>query len=536
MSPIIDLQRTLAPAGRIRIGEQVPSSNGKTRPKKLSTFRFTSPNRRAIDGVAQLYGGDPHPWEDAPTEGQWEVYTPASEIPIVVPPERMSFSQWYELWSAGGCQRRCTGAVMEPEGSTCICNPENRECEIHTRLSVMLAQLPGIGLWRLDTKGYYASTELGGSFEMAEILVSSLGRSVLPGTLRLEERVVKRGGKTLKFAVPILDFEVDMGALALGKAPVAALASPSAAALPEGESDFRGGADAPSGLRPIPREDSPTPSVAEQLAAVDGDRDAGKPKRANAAPAIPATGLAPRPAAEAEADEGQTAPRPEVTDDERDAAIDRAKAKTQKAQAAAKKAPAKKAAAANKAAPPKTDDPGAAAQEHSMHLPGGELRITKAMVKAVQTGFHKMDPSYTRDQKLRYTRNVLADETIESSWDMSVGQASTLLDNLRIVNGEEPGPHGDERRGARRRFLIPLAAATLYILGYVAFTVGSLRWAPLCGFVIYVTVAACGAFTELYVVPPWRSVLKDLADRRHERSLIRSIGRHPAVIRKGPSA
>ena len=67
MSPIIDLQRGIAEAGRIRIGQQVPAGNGKTRPAKLDAFRLTSPDRRRIEDAAVLFGGVVTPWE-APAE------------------------------------------------------------------------------------------------------------------------------------------------------------------------------------------------------------------------------------------------------------------------------------------------------------------------------------------------------------------------------------------------------------------------------------------------------------------------------------
>lgn len=294
--PIIDIQRRLAPAGRIRIGEQVPTSNGKTRPSKLSAFRFTSSNKRAIEGVAGLYGGEPHLWEGAPTEGQWEVYTEASEIPVVVPPERMSFSQFYETWSGGGCKRRCDGQWDTVNEAPCVCDPENRECKPHTRLSVMLARLTGIGLWRLDTSGYYASEELGGSFEIADMLSQSLGRSVLPGILRLEQRVTKRDGKTNKFAVPVLDFDVDMGALALGYST-----------KPTGEITPTAPINVESrGLTRVPSDTEPVPSVADQMKALEAPK--GRKPRANASEPVKRTGLKPKGAPQAEAPEEDSAP------------------------------------------------------------------------------------------------------------------------------------------------------------------------------------------------------------------------------------
>ena len=293
---IIGLQRRLHEAGRIRIGAAEPTSNGKRRPVKLAQFRFTSRNRRAIEAVAATYGGECRPWADAPGGEQWEVFTTAAEIPVTVPPEQMSFSQHYETWSGGGCQRRCDGEHDSISDGPCLCDPDARECKPHTRLSLMLAAYPGTGLWRLDTSGYYAATELGGAMEVAAMLTATVGRAVLPGTLRIEHRTVKRPNKPPNnFSVPVLDFSVDMSALATGTAaaiagvPVA-IAAPHAAALPA------------ASLTPVPVDDTPVPSLTEQLAAVEADPATTK-RRANAAPPVASSGRRPRPAAQVD-DEG----------------------------------------------------------------------------------------------------------------------------------------------------------------------------------------------------------------------------------------
>jgi hypothetical protein len=297
---IIGLQRSLAEAGRIRIGYQAEITQGdnagRKRPAKLDKFRFTSANRRAVDAVAQLYGGTVGPWVDAPAGTQWEVFTEARELEVVVPPEYMALSQSYEVWSAGGCKRRCDGEHEDITDGPCLCDPDKRECDLHTRLSLMLAAVPGIGLWRLDTKGYYASLWLGGSFDMAALLSNVVGRSVLPGKLRLEEKAIKRPNPrdpektiTRKFVVPVLDFNVDMAALAAGGSPIATpvldggAVPPPPAALPSG-----------SPLTPVPSDAPPT--IAQQVADVDTPEP--KARRANSAPPLARTGLQPRTAAE----------------------------------------------------------------------------------------------------------------------------------------------------------------------------------------------------------------------------------------------
>jgi hypothetical protein len=288
---ISDLQRRIAEVGRIRIGQQVKSGK-TTRPSKLDFFRLTSPNRQRIEQAARLYGGDVKEWE-APAGAQWEVITKTAVLPVIVPPSDMAFSQWYELWSGGGCLRRCDGAVDSIGDQPCVCNPESRQCDIHTRLSVMLRDMPGLGLWRIDTSGYYAALELQGAVDVMRMAAAA--GTMLPAQLRLEQRMIKRAGEqTKRFAVPVLDVEIspaqllsggdrrDIGTLAID-APM-----PTAAELAEHVP--------PGNLTPVPAsvQERPSPPVAEQATATK-ER---KPRK-NAATKIAPTGLKPRTAAEA---------------------------------------------------------------------------------------------------------------------------------------------------------------------------------------------------------------------------------------------
>lgn len=290
---IIDLQRRLAEIGRIRIGQQVAAGNGKARPAKLATFRLTSADRVRIDHAAALYGGQPQQWQ-APAGPQWELITKTADLDVIVPPSDMAFSQHYELWSKGGCQRRCDGRTEAITEGPCLCDPVARECDIHTRLSVLLRDLPGLGVWRIDTSGYYAAVELQGAVEVIQL---AAGRGqMLPARLRLEQRQVKRivDGKpqTRNFAVPVLDVEVSPGQLVATSTP-----RPQIAAEPSAPQ-----VDGVARLTPVPAElpSGPARSVAEQAALVDADPP---PRRRNGAQPIPETGLRPRTAAEAAADE-----------------------------------------------------------------------------------------------------------------------------------------------------------------------------------------------------------------------------------------
>jgi len=290
---IVDIQRRLHEAGRIRIGAQVPVASGphrgKLRPAKLETFRLTSRVRRYLEAVADLYGGEVRPWTDGHGGEQFEVVTNASELRVVVPPEAMAWSQWYELWQGGGCVRRCDGEYQVPTGAPCVCDPDQRECQVTSRLSVLLVGCPTTGLWRIETHGYYAGVELGGAVQTASLLVRLSGRPLLPARLRLDQRTIRRLGQPPRhFAVPLLEFDVDMGQLAAAPALAAVPEDLPLQALPAGEKA------APSAVTPVPRR---APSVAAQLAAIE-DRPAPARRRGVS---LPPTGRRPRTAAEAEA-------------------------------------------------------------------------------------------------------------------------------------------------------------------------------------------------------------------------------------------
>ncbi|MDD7812602.1 hypothetical protein PP713_08535 [Mycobacterium sp. CSUR Q5927] len=291
---IIDLQRRLAEIGRIRIGQQVATGNGKRRPAKLTTFRLTSADRNRIQQAAVLYGGQPTEWE-APAGNQWEVVTEADALNVIVPPSDMAFSQHYELWSGGGCQRRCDGRNESISEGACLCDPDKRECTIHTRLSVMLRDLPGLGVWRIDTSGYYAAVELQGAVEVVQL---AAGRGqMLPARLRLEQRMIKRAGQGVKrFAVPVLDIEVSPAQLlGAGGAPMAMLEAPTGGQVAIAGP---GPVDGRAPLTPVPESvpEAPAASVADQAAAVKERRP-----RKNAAQPVARTGIKPRTARQAAA-------------------------------------------------------------------------------------------------------------------------------------------------------------------------------------------------------------------------------------------
>src|SRR5262245_21384901 len=228
-------------AGRIRAGEK----GAKGEPRKLDKWRLTSKDNERLLAAQELWGGTVVGWR----ENEWELRTETASLPIMLLPGHAP-TTWYELWSKGGCQRRCDGQHEVISDSVCLCG-EERECKPYTRLSVLLPDLPGIGSWLLTTTGWNAAAELAGA---ADLLQRAAAQGVLiPARLRLEQRVQVIGGQTRRFAVPVIDIDVSFRELLGGQG---ALVPPSRGALP-------------SGYVPIAGNGSTGPSLAEGLTAAE---------------------------------------------------------------------------------------------------------------------------------------------------------------------------------------------------------------------------------------------------------------------------
>lgn len=220
------LQARLTQVGVIRLGQQLISKNNKKYPAKLETLRFTSPSRPLIDAVANAYGGEVKAWQ-APTGPQWEVITAVKEIPVLVPPQRIDPN--LEHWGNGYQDRMCDGEVEQIRKAPCLCaavqasgqrfDPRDL-CKPTTRMSLMLADIPSLGTWKLESKGWNAAAEL-------PTLAASIESAPQPIPARLEVQVREKKlfdpGKPQKdqiesrvFMVPVLHFDFVTPAQAFG--------------------------------------------------------------------------------------------------------------------------------------------------------------------------------------------------------------------------------------------------------------------------------------------------------------------------------
>lgn len=202
----INVQRRLTELGRIRLGDK----GTKGQPQKLTKFRLTSASRPLLEAAARMYGGTVRAWQGAPDDGFWELYTDTDALDIMVPPVVNAYSQLYETWDAGGCTLRCDG-TWESIGETPCDHGDHEGMTVTTRVSVILPKLPGLGTWRLETKGWNAAATLPAALDM---LVATRSRGWLPAILRLEQQSSKKKvpgpngtvkSQTFRYVVPVID-------------------------------------------------------------------------------------------------------------------------------------------------------------------------------------------------------------------------------------------------------------------------------------------------------------------------------------------
>lgn len=259
---IRDLPQRAPELGRLRLGEKetVEGRGGKEveRPKKLDTWRITSPDPRVTDAAAALFGGEVEPWSDekAGIEGQFQVVTETSAIEVLIPPNPVDTA--YEAWGRGGLQRRCDGFdctklektapdEMQMVDAPCFCKakgliPGNNDdvrkgaCDMVLRLRVVIPGMPGLGVFLMTTGSFYAITQIPAQ---VTLLAGLAERGVLvPADLCVVPHREKKSWEKFarEFFVPELRVRDSMTQLAelAGVAEPAHLARGSVAALPTG--------------------------------------------------------------------------------------------------------------------------------------------------------------------------------------------------------------------------------------------------------------------------------------------------------------
>ncbi|MGA5489602.1 hypothetical protein ACPCK1_17820 [Streptomyces pseudogriseolus] len=210
-SRILTMKRQAAELGRIRTGysRPHPEPNRRPIPVKSKTFVLSSHSRDYIERAAELYGGSVEQWTpQGQSVAQFRVITEAAELRAILPAGD-PLSQSYEMWSGGGCSRRCDGVTEQITRQPCVCLARYGEdwherkadevCRPTSRVGVYLPDLPDVGVWRLETKSYYAADALAGGLDT--VLQATEGRGLMPVRMWIEQRTAVRKGKTKQFQV-----------------------------------------------------------------------------------------------------------------------------------------------------------------------------------------------------------------------------------------------------------------------------------------------------------------------------------------------
>ncbi|MEV5443516.1 hypothetical protein AB0N23_13405 [Streptomyces sp. NPDC052644] len=205
---IITLQRQARELGRLRTGY----TDGK-RPVRSRTWIVSSHAKHYVEAAAAAWGGTVEQWQPLGNGApQYRVITETESIDALLPPGD-PLSQYNELWSGGGCQRRCDGQTEQLSRRPCICLAQFGEewhqqrkgtvCSATTRLNVMLPDMPDLGVWRAETHSFYAANEMAGTVDM--VLSGTGGKGLVPVSLRIEPRQRVAGGQTKKFPVVVVE-------------------------------------------------------------------------------------------------------------------------------------------------------------------------------------------------------------------------------------------------------------------------------------------------------------------------------------------
>lgn len=232
---IITLQRQARELGRLRAGLTGTTSNGKTVPKRSRTWILTTHQRAYLDEAAEIWGGTVEEWQPQGGGAQaWRLITDAEAIDAILPPGD-PLSQSYEMWSKGGCQRRCDGETEQLSGKPCLCREQFGDefhlqspydsCRPHTRLNVVLPDVPDLGVWRMETKGFYAANEITASVDMIRAVTG--GATMIPVRLRIEPRKRVAQGKTKQYPVIVVEIRgATAGQILSGATPAIELSAP----------------------------------------------------------------------------------------------------------------------------------------------------------------------------------------------------------------------------------------------------------------------------------------------------------------------
>lgn len=196
--------------GRLRYGVKDPRRGMRA----IDKWRFTSPDKTAIEQLAETYGGEPQPWNEpkAAVKNQWELLSTSNTVKCYISPGSLTITR--ERWGGRGIERRCTvdGSSCSLYSRTgaahhqpCACAEEGAQwgdkthCKFYSRLNVILPACRFGGVWRMEAKGQTFAHEAPGMIRLIETLSD---QQITPVDLTLEHRSALVNGERVNFIVP----------------------------------------------------------------------------------------------------------------------------------------------------------------------------------------------------------------------------------------------------------------------------------------------------------------------------------------------
>ena len=205
--PLDELDSRIPRVGKISAGyTDVKTTNGKTVtfPVKSRTWVFRASDRKQLEAAAAIVGGDLSASPNPRAEGVWRLVSHATTIDVVIADELRDRPGRYEFWGKHGKLRDCDGrscrllvdtqSAERQEHVPCFCTAHGLStgdpdaCRITTRLNVIIpafADISGMGVWQLESRGRSTFSDLKGLFLLCHAL-GLPGVFGLPVTLRIE--------------------------------------------------------------------------------------------------------------------------------------------------------------------------------------------------------------------------------------------------------------------------------------------------------------------------------------------------------------
>jgi len=302
--PLNEIPGQIPRLGKISAGYMdAKTVNGKTVtfPVKSRTLVFRTNDRRVLDDIQKIVGGQVSKSPNPKVEGLWRLVSQAAEIDALMTTDAAR----YEAWGASGKIRDCDGHTckrrIDPktgethENEPCWCAQQHFQadsrdaCRLTTRINLFVpafADIPGVGIWQIETRGLTTFQDFKGFHELfTSMHIPSIVGA--PVTVRVE--IVKTRspqGDTWEF--PVFRFRTKLSFNDMLARAKSFAQSTDVAALPAPDDSTP-----PLGAGLTPEEESLSNAAPITDARTHGDTPAAAAAPAQPTPDDPQTGTSP---------------------------------------------------------------------------------------------------------------------------------------------------------------------------------------------------------------------------------------------------